>query len=94
MAKIDTVAFTEKGVLSQKVKSKVKDHEVKNLQKILTDANYETSGKDTVFVKDYEDRNGQKFYAVLEFKTTNLHPDNAKKPKSKKVAEELDFSIE
>lgn len=95
MANINVEAFSEKGVLRQFVKQNVKKHEVEQLTKALAETEYEQGKKDSVFVKSYFDANGREFYAVLEFKTTSLHPDEAAKPKTKSTKKEpVEFVIE
>lgn len=95
MAKINVSAFTDKGVLGQKVKKEIRNYEVEQLNSLLTDTEYQSAEKAGTFVKSYFDSNGMQFYAVLQFKTTSLHPDEAAKSKTKSTtSEDLEITIE
>ena len=81
--KINVGVLNEKGNMLANPKKAVKDREVKAIAEALN--GYEVA-KNGSLVKAYEDVNGTEFYAVIEFKTTLTHPNNAKKPKAKAKA--------
>lgn len=96
--KVKGTAISAKGVLLKDTKDIVKAHELSLISQPLFDAGYDETAKSGVFVKEYEDSNGNGFYAVLEFKTTTLHPDNASvkasKPKKDNAPIEIVFEDE
>lgn len=87
MAKIHLDVLTDKGVLKYKVKNHVKEYEMERLVPTLAELEYQQLDDESTFVKDYVDANGTVFYAVLEFKTTLLHPADRSKPTKKDTDE-------